>query len=119
MIRCGLQLAAAAVLASALAAAAQSPGAGGGGWTLYRDFTFTAESHLIRDADRTKAREVAEHMDVNPTLRIGLDGLNQGRVSSVRAALVQAGVPEWRIDSGAFGAPHMRGERRVLVMVGR
>ena len=102
----------------AFAAAAQG-GAKAAGWNLYRDFTFTGESDAIRTEDRTKAREVAEYLVLNPSLRIGLDGMNQGRVSTVREALVQAGVPEWRIDSGTFGEPHMRGVRRVLVMVGR
>jgi hypothetical protein len=105
------------LLAAALAAAAQEPNANG--WTLYRDFNFSGESDTIRDVDRTKAREVAQHMVLNPTMRVGLDGLNQGRVSSVREALIQAGVPEWRINSGAFAEPHMRGTRRVLVLVGR
>ena len=105
------------LVALAFASGAQEPGARG--WTLYRDFSFTGESAAIRDVDRTKAREVAQHMDKNPTLRVGLDGLNQGRVSSVREALIQAGVPEWRINSGAFAEPHMRGTRRVLVLVGR
>lgn len=104
------------LLALAFAAGAQDHGSGG--WTLYRAFTFTGEDAAISDVDRSKAREVAHHMDKNPMLRVGLDGLNQGRVSSVREALIQAGVPEWRINSGAFAEPHMRGPRRVLVLVG-
>jgi hypothetical protein len=107
-----------ALLALAFSAAAQD-GTKVGGWSLYRDFTFTGESDAIREEDRTKAREVAQHMVLNPMLRIGLDGMNQGRVSSVREALIQAGVPDWRINSGTFGEPHMRGARRVLVLVGR
>jgi hypothetical protein len=106
------------LLVLAFSAAAQE-GTKVAGWSLYRDFTFTGESDAIREEDRTKAREVAHHMMVNPTLRVGLDGMNQGRVSSVREALIGAGVPDWRINSGTFGEPHMRGARRVLVMVGR
>ena len=106
------------LLALAFGAAAQES-TKVGGWSLYRDFTFTGESEAIRIEDRTKAREIAEHMVLNPGLRVGLDGMNHGRVSTVREALVQAGVPEWRINSGTFGEPHMRGVRRVLVMVGR
>jgi hypothetical protein len=106
------------LFALAFGAAAQE-GTKVAGWSLYRDFTFTGESDAIRIEDRTKAREIADHMVLNPGLRVGLDGMNQGRVSSVREALVEAGVPDWRINSGTFGEPHMRGARRVLVMVGR
>ena len=90
-----------------------------GGWNLYLEYTFPAESHAIRDADRTKARRVADYLATDGTLRVGLDGMHRARIESVRDALVHAGVAPSRIESGAFGAPGMRGERRVLVMVGR
>ena len=89
-----------------------------GNWSLYIDFTFTAESHEIRDADRTKARRVADYMSSHPALRVGLDGMNSGRVASVRDALLGAGVPPSRILVGTFAEPRMRAAQRVLVMVG-
>jgi outer membrane protein OmpA-like peptidoglycan-associated protein len=52
----------------------------------------------------------------NPSVRLGIDGytdsrgpgqynqpLNQRRVATVRDALIQAGVPADRIDTGTFG----------------
>jgi outer membrane protein OmpA-like peptidoglycan-associated protein len=116
MIMRALRVAFAALLALG---AVEAQGDPAGGWTLYLDFTFAGESRIIRDADRTKARQVAEYIDRNPTHRVGLDGMNQGRIASVRDALIGAGVSESRIQAGAFAEPGMRGERRVLVMVAR
>ena len=106
-------------LAAAPAASAQEQATRDAGWSVYRDFTFTGESDAIRDADRTKALEVAQYATRNPHARLGLDGLNRGRVVSVRDALVHAGVPESRIETGAFAEPRLRAVRRVLVVFGR
>ena len=89
-----------------------------GSWSLFVDFTFTAENDAISDSDRTKPRRVAQYLEGHPALQVGLDGMHLGRVSSVRAALIDAGIPSSRIRIGAFGEPHLRGERRVLVMLG-
>ena len=115
MLRRVVSIALAAMLA-AVAGHAKSDARAG--WSLFLDFTFTAENDAISDTDRTKPRRVAHYLENNPKLRVGLDGMNQNRVSSVRVALIHAGIEPARIQVGAFGEPRLRGERRVLVMIG-
>lgn len=115
MIGRALSFALAALLA---AGSGKVKGDAPGSWSLLLDFNFITESYAISESDRAKPRRVADYMERNPRLQVGLDGLNLGRVSSVRDALVGAGVNASRIRSGAFAEPRLRGERRVLVMVG-
>jgi hypothetical protein len=115
MIKRALSVAIAAILAAAPGLARSDLR---GDWSLYIDYTFAAESSAISDVDRTKARRVADYLDRNPSLQVGLDGMNQHRVFSVRDALLGAGVPSSKIRIGAFAEPRLRGERRVLVMIG-
>jgi outer membrane protein OmpA-like peptidoglycan-associated protein len=93
--------------------------AGNGGWNSYRDYTFNTNSNEILRADDTKARDIAIYMDQNPSLRIGLDGSNTRRVGVVREALIEAGVPSSRIETGAFGDPQLRRNGRVAVLVSK
>jgi outer membrane protein OmpA-like peptidoglycan-associated protein len=71
----------------------------------------------IRDSDRTKAGEIADYMNANPSYHIGIDGANERRVRTVRDALIGAGVPASRITTGAFGDPELRRDGRVSVLV--
>jgi outer membrane protein OmpA-like peptidoglycan-associated protein len=96
---------------------AQGPMAKGGGWNLYRDYSFNADSEIIVIADSNKAREVADYLNRNPSYRVAIDGSNPGRVGSVRNALIDAGVPASKIQTGAYGDPQLRRERRVAVLV--
>jgi outer membrane protein OmpA-like peptidoglycan-associated protein len=95
----------------------QGPMASGGSWSLYRDYTFDANSAEIMRADVNKAREVADYSRQNPSYLVGIDGNSKRRVNSVRDALIAAGVPADRIQAGAFGDPQLRGEQRVAVLV--
>jgi outer membrane protein OmpA-like peptidoglycan-associated protein len=64
----------------------------------------------------TKVSEIASYMNENPSLRIGIDGsmdprgtdprnqdLSDRRISAVRDALIEAGVPSSKIQSGVYG----------------
>jgi outer membrane protein OmpA-like peptidoglycan-associated protein len=77
-----------------------------------------------------KVSEIARYMKKNPSLTLGLDGsmdprgtdprnqdLCDHRVSAIRDALVQAGVPTSRIQNGAFGDTHLAHDRRVAALL--
>jgi len=103
------------------ATGAQGPTAGGlsgnSRWSFYRDFTFNGYSDNISGSDSNKSREIANYMNQNPSLRVGIDGSNVNRVSNVRDALINAGVPGYKIETGAFGDPQLRRDGRVAVLV--
>jgi len=74
--------------------------------------------------------EIAAYMKQNPSLRIGIDGsmdprgtdprnqdLSDRRISAVRDALIQAGVPSSKIHSGAYGDAKLARDRRVEVLI--
>lgn len=96
---------------------AQGPLAGGAGWSLFREYSFNAYDNAIQRADSNTAREVASYLAQNPSYRIGIDGMDDRRVSNVRSALIDAGVPEFKIQTGAFDNPQLRRDSRVAVLV--
>ena len=96
---------------------AQGPMAGGGSWTSYRDYSFNVNSDDILSSDGNKAREIADYMNQNPSARVAIDGSNGRRVNRVRDALVNAGVPAYKIQTGSFGDPQQRRDSRVAVLV--
>ena len=91
---------------------------GGGGWSWYSDYTFNVNSDDILRSDGNKAREIADYMNRNPSFRVAIDGANERRVASVRDALINAGVPAYKIQTGAFGDPQLRRNSRVAVLLG-
>jgi outer membrane protein OmpA-like peptidoglycan-associated protein len=86
-------------------------------WSPYRDFTFRTNSNRIQEADSAKAGEIAGYAKANPSGRIAIDGADATRVVVVRDALIVAGVPADRIQSGAMGDPQLRRDGRVGVLV--
>jgi outer membrane protein OmpA-like peptidoglycan-associated protein len=85
-------------------------------WTLVKEFMFDYDRPEIRYSESRKPAEVAAYMSQNPSVRLGLAGytdtqstdqynlpLSQRRVATVRDALIQAGVPADRIETGTFG----------------
>jgi outer membrane protein OmpA-like peptidoglycan-associated protein len=88
-----------------------------GRWSPYRDYTFNGGSDDIVDSDSNKAREIANYTDQNPSSRVAIDGFNERRVSRVRVALIDAGVPASRIQTGAFGDAQLRRDNRVAVLI--
>jgi outer membrane protein OmpA-like peptidoglycan-associated protein len=106
-----------------------TPGAQGqvGGlarWTSFREFWFDSNRTDIQASDSSKVSEIVAYMNQNPSLRIGIDGtdprnddLSERRVRSVRDALIQAGIPSSKIQSGAYGDRKLAADRRVEVLV--
>ena len=89
-------------------------------WTTLKDFMFDYDRSDIRYSESRKPAEIATYMTQNPTLRLGIDGytdsrgssqynlpLSQRRVTTVRDALIQAGVPADRIETGTFGTDRL------------
>ena len=96
---------------------AQGASAGNGGWSSYRDYTFNVNSDDILRSDGNKAREIADYTNRNPSSRLAIDGFNERRVNNVRNALIDAGVPAYKIQTGSFGDPQLRRDGRVAVLV--
>ena len=93
-------------------------------WSSYRDFWFDYNSSRIDATDAGKVSDIAGYLKQNPSFRLAIDGvmpagdadLSDRRVDSVREALLAAGVPAYKIYTGAFGDPLLRRERRVEVL---
>lgn len=99
-------------------------------WMLYRSFRFDYNRSDLEDSEMKKVSEIALYLKSNPSLAIGLDGsmdprgtdprnpeLNSHRVSAIREALIQAGVPVSRIREGAFGDKSLVQDRRVAALL--
>jgi outer membrane protein OmpA-like peptidoglycan-associated protein len=99
-------------------------------WTSLRDFTFDYNKADLQPSDASKVSEIADYMKQNPSLQVGIDGsmdprgtdprdqnLSDRRVSAVRDALIQAGVPASKIQAGAFGDAQLARDRRVEVLI--
>lgn len=95
-------------------------------WTPFDDFWFEPLRADLKRADLGKVAEIADYLRRHPDQQVGLDGareprsqeLSQRRVESVRNALLQAGVPLYKIQSGYFSSSHPRRDSRVEVLVG-
>jgi outer membrane protein OmpA-like peptidoglycan-associated protein len=99
-------------------AAARSHGAVGTSWAPLRDFTFDYDRTDIRSSELNQSTEIAAYARQNPSVRLGIDGstdllrgtnqynagLSQGRIATVRDALIRAGVSADRIETGTFAA---------------
>ena len=110
-------------------------------WSTFRDFLFDFDKSAIRSNEKTHVSDIAAYMKQNAIARVGIDGhtdprgtdaFNQGlserRVNGIREALVSAGVPAGRIQTGAFGESQPKcnaateacwqADRRVEVLIG-
>jgi outer membrane protein OmpA-like peptidoglycan-associated protein len=104
---------------------AQGPGGPAGGWTSFRDFWFDYNRSDLQSTDSAKLSDIANYLSQNPGQQVGIDGsmdpkntdLSNRRVSTVRNALIRAGVPSYKIQTGAFGNPELQRDRRVEVLV--
>jgi len=78
----------------------------------------------------SKVSEMANYINQNPSLQLGIDGsmepagtetrdqnLSDSRVDTIRSALLQAGVPAYKIRTGAFGDPQLTRDQRVEVLI--
>jgi outer membrane protein OmpA-like peptidoglycan-associated protein len=98
-------------------------------WISYRTFWFDSNADDLRSSDTGQVSEIAYYMQQNPSLKVGIDGsipsgsdtrnqdLAGRRVSNVYDALIEAGVPGYRIETGAFGDAQLARQRRVEVLL--
>ena len=94
-------------------------------WTAYRDFRFDSNQTDLQTSQTNKVSEIAHYLKANPSMKLGIDGsmeprnqeLSDQRVSSVRTALIEAGVPTTRIQTGAFGDKKLPRDGRVTVLI--
>ena len=102
-------------IAGAQGASASAPQPGTR-WSSLNQFMFDYDRADIRYSESRKPAEIAAYVSQNPSVRLGIDGytdlrgtsqynapLSQRRVMTVRDALIQAGVPADRIETGTFG----------------
>jgi OOP family OmpA-OmpF porin len=99
-------------------------------WTEYRDVIFLYDRSDIEASQKGKIAEVAEYMSKNPSLQVGIDSsidpsgndprdrtLTERRRDAVRDALMQAGVPGDKIQTGVRGDPTLIRDRRIGLLV--
>jgi hypothetical protein len=94
-------------------------------WTTYGVIYFGTGRSDLSTYDKSVVSEIAAHMAKNPSLQAGIDGhrdprnqsLSERRVVTVRDALMAGGVPSSKIQTGAFGDPNLRTDRRVEVLL--
>ena len=98
-------------------------------WTSCWLFWFDTNTTDLRGSDMNQVSEIAAYVQQNPSLKIGIDGtsprgsdsraqdLGGRRASTVRTALIDAGVPASRIETGRFGDVQAEGDRRVEVLL--
>ena len=86
-------------------------------WESFSNVTFDLDKAEIRPSERDKIKAVADYMQQNPKLELGLAGytdpqgnnphnqaLSERRTKAVTEALVQAGVPKNRIQTAALAS---------------
>jgi outer membrane protein OmpA-like peptidoglycan-associated protein len=98
-------------------------------WISYRTFWFDDNSVDLRNSDSGQVSEIAYYMQQNPSLNVGIDGsiprgsnvrnqeLADRRVGNVHLALINAGVPASRIETGTFGDAQLARDQRVEVLL--
>ncbi len=109
-------------------------------WVAFADFLFDFDQSVVRSSETDKVAKLGQYMKDNPNIEVGIDGyadprgttrynqpLSQRRVDAVKAALVSAGIPSDKIQTGAFGEMRLKcpesteacwqRDRRVEVLV--
>jgi outer membrane protein OmpA-like peptidoglycan-associated protein len=99
-------------------------------WSSYRQVSFDRRESNIRASEMDKVSDIAAYLLQNPTLEVGIDGsmaargsnqrdrdLSNLRADSVRDALMQAGVPAYKIQMGAFADPDRRQLGQIQVLI--
>jgi outer membrane protein OmpA-like peptidoglycan-associated protein len=99
-------------------------------WTAYREFNFDRTGSNMRVSEMDRISEIAAYLVQNPSLEVGIDGsmaprgfsqserdLSNLRADSVREALMQAGVPSYKIQMGAFADPSRLHQDQIQVLI--
>jgi outer membrane protein OmpA-like peptidoglycan-associated protein len=100
-----------------IATGAQGSMVAGVSWSAFRDYSFNSYSDAILRSDSAKARDIADYLNRNPSARVAIDGYNPSRAAVVRTALLNAGVPDHKIQVGAYVEPQDRRLNNVVVLV--
>ncbi|MDP2921376.1 MAG: hypothetical protein Q8O12_03290 [Candidatus Omnitrophota bacterium] len=95
-------------------------------WNLYREFNFYSNDTSLSSADMKSVSEIADYLNRNPSLRLGIDGtavssgdqnINDLRVNAIRTALINAGVSPDEISTGVvIDNKDFRRKGRVAVL---
>jgi hypothetical protein len=86
-------------------------------WSGFWDYTFNGNSNEILHYDKRMAGDINKYMNDHQTRRVGIDGSDSARVEVVRQALLNAGVPAYKLEVGPVGDPKLRRYGRVAVLV--
>ena len=109
-------------------------------WMAFGDVLFDVDRATLREEEAAKLAQLAAVLKQNPDYRVELEGyadprgkdaynlaLSRRRVDAVRMALIEAGVPESAILTGAYGELTLKcteetetcwqSDRRVEVMI--
>lgn len=115
-------------------------GATAPGWAKFNNILFDFDKSDIRATETSKVAAIAAYLNQNPSAKVGIDGyadprgtdaynqaLSERRVNTIQDALVKAGVPSRKIQTGAFGEKRLKctekteacwqRDRRVEVLV--
>ena len=87
-----------------------------GSWTPYRDIWFDSNRSDMRSSEYSKVSDIVNYLNQNPGATVAIDGTND-RAASVRNALLQAGVPAYKIQYATFGDPKLQRDSQVQVLV--
>jgi outer membrane protein OmpA-like peptidoglycan-associated protein len=90
-------------------------------WESFKNFLFDTDKSDIRSNEMGKVSDIAAYLQQNQPAKVAIDGysdprgtdpynqrLSERRVNAIRDALVQAGVPNEKIQTGAFGEQRLQ-----------
>lgn len=99
-------------------------------WRSLTELWFDFNGVDLPSSELNKLAAIKAYIDENPSLQVGIDGsldplgtemrgqnLGDLRVGVVRDALIEAGVPAYKIRTGAFGAEGLTEDQRVGILV--
>jgi len=99
-------------------------------WTSFTEIWFDFNRVDLGSSEMSKVFEIADYIDENPSLQVGIDrstdplgaeprdqNLSERRVDAVRHALIEAGVPDYKIRAGALGDAGLIRDRRVEMLM--
>jgi len=99
-------------------------------WTSFTEIWFDFNRVDLGSSEMSKVYEIADYINENPSLQVGIDrsteprgpeprdqNLSDRRVDVVRHALIEAGVPDYKIRTGAFGDAGLIRDRRVEMLM--
>jgi outer membrane protein OmpA-like peptidoglycan-associated protein len=97
-----------------------------GVWTPFTAFDFGPTDAELAPTDAGKVADVVNYLNQHPDQQVRIAGtiaergidIGSRRIAAIREALLRAGVPLSRIQTGAFGSTRPAAGRRVELLVG-